>query len=266
MRFEEKVVFVTGGMKGLGREIVKAFLREGAYVAANGRDERAKRAFEEEFGGSKVLSFLADITDYRAMEGVLKGLLDRWGRVDILVNNAGIVNRLSPAHRLEKEDFDRVVDVNLKGTFYVTQIFGRRMIEQKKGRILVISSQAGLSGEKGLLPYAVSKAALFSLVRGIAYEWSEYGVTVCGVAPGFVAGGMNAPLMGKGEFVEHLSSRVPLRRFATTDELVDLVLFLSSEAAYYINGETVVLDGGMTGYTERSLLDFLLSRKGGWGA
>lgn len=262
MRFAEKVVFITGGTRGLGKEIAKAFLREGAYVAVNGRDDKTKRAFEEEFRGSKILTFLADITDYQAMEGVLGALLEKWGRVDILINNAGIVNRLSPAHKIKKEDFDRVIDVNLKGTFYVTQVFGRRMIEQKHGRIVVVSSQAGLCGEKGFLPYAVSKGALFTMVKNLAYEFSEYGVTICGVAPGFVSGGMNEGIIKREEFLQYLSSRVPLRRLATIEDLVQLVLFLSSDSSTYINGETVILDGGMTGYTERPLLDFILSSKG----
>ncbi|MCX8111101.1 MAG: SDR family oxidoreductase, partial [Syntrophorhabdaceae bacterium] len=177
MRFKEKVVFITGGTKGLGKAMAKAFMDEGAKVGVNGRNKDAVAKFEDEFKGKDVLAFNADIGKYDEMEAVADSIVKTWGRVDILINNAGIVNPLMPVEKIKKEDFDRVIDINLKGTFYATQIFGKRMIEQKGGRIISIASQVGFFGEKGFLPYSISKSALMIMTRSIAHEWSRFGVT-----------------------------------------------------------------------------------------
>jgi NAD(P)-dependent dehydrogenase (short-subunit alcohol dehydrogenase family) len=216
----------------------------------------------EEFKGKKVLAFTADITKYDEMEQAAGKAWDAWGKVDILVNNAGIVNPLVPSEKIKKEDFDKAVDVNLKGAFYVSQIFGKRMIEQKSGRIISIITQVALYGEKGFLPYAMSKAGLMVMTRNLASEWSRYGVTAVGIAPGFIAGGMNEGLIRKQVFVDFLSKKTPIGRMAKVEEIMALVLFLASPGAQYINGETIVIDGGMTGYTAESLVDFIMASKG----
>ncbi len=262
MRFQGKSVFITGGARGMGKAMTKAFLGEGAFVAISDRDTEAVNAFQQEFKDQPVLAFAADITDYPAMEQVAAQVWEKWGKVDILINNAGIVNPLAPLEKMKKEDFDRTIDVNLKGTFYVSQIFGKKMIEQKGGRILSMITQVSLFGEKGFLPYAASKAALMVLTRTLAYEWSRFGVTAVGISPGFVAGGMNEAMVKRQPFVDFLSKKTPLNRMATVDEIISLVLFLSSSEAQYINGETIVIDGGMTGYTSESLLDFISASRG----
>jgi NAD(P)-dependent dehydrogenase (short-subunit alcohol dehydrogenase family) len=262
MRFKDKVVFITGGSKGLGKALTLKFLEEGAEVGVVGRDGNSLEKLVRESGGNSGLAvYEGDISDYKRMEEIVDDFVGRKKRVDILVNNAGIVNALLPAERLKKEDFDRTIDVNLKGTFYVTQLFGKKMIEQGGGRIINVSSQAGLFGEKGFLPYALSKGAIILMTRMLAHEWGKYGVTLCSVAPGFVKGGMNENLIKKDIFVQFLSKRNPLLRMAEVSEFVSLILFLSSEDARYINGETIVLDGGMTGYTMEPLLDFIASLK-----
>jgi NAD(P)-dependent dehydrogenase (short-subunit alcohol dehydrogenase family) len=261
MKFKDKVVFITGGTKGLGKAFAKAFLDEGASVAVNGRNKEAVAKFEEEFQGRSILAFNTDITHYEEMDGVASKVIESWGKVDILVNNAGIVNPLAPSEKMKKDDFDKTIDINLKGTFYATQIFGKRMIEQKAGRIINIASQVALFGEKGFLPYAMSKGALMIMTRELAYEWSKHGVTICCVAPGFIKGGMNEGLIRKEIFVNHLSSKTPIGRMGTVDELVSLILFLASPEAQYINGETITIDGGMTGYDQEPLLDFISKGK-----
>ncbi len=261
MSFKEKVVFITGGTKGLGKAMAKAFLEEGAKVGVNGRNKDAIAKFEDEFKGKNILTFSADIGNYSEMEAAEEAIMSKWGRVDILVNNAGIVNPLMPAERIKKDDFDRVIDINLKGTFYTTQVFGKKMIEQKSGRIISIASQVGFFGEKGFLPYSISKSALMIMTRSIAHEWSKYGVTACAIAPGFIKGGMNEGLVKKEAFVDFLSKRTPVNRMGGVDELVSLVMFLASEQAVYINGETITFDGGMTGYTQEPLLDFIMKGK-----
>ncbi len=261
MKFQDKVIFITGGTKGLGREMVKTFLSEGASVGVNGRNPDGVAKFEEEFKGQRVIAFQADITDFEEMEKTVAAVTSAWGKVDILVNNAGIVNPLTPSDKMKKEDFDKVIDVNLKGTFYTTWAFGKRMIEQKSGRIINISSQVALFGEKGFLPYAISKSALIVMTRELAYEWSQYGVTICTLAPGFIKGGMNEGLIRKEAFVNYLSSRTPIGRMGTVNEVVSTILFLASDEAQYINGETIIMDGGMTGYTKEALLDFIAGGK-----
>lgn len=261
MRFQGKVVFITGGARGLGKALAKAFLDEGASVGVNGRNSESLARFEEEFKNASVLALPADISNYEEMEVALKKVVETWGKVDILIHNAGIVNPLSPSDKMKKEDFDRVIDVNVKGAFYVLQIFGRKMIEQGFGRIINISSQVAFFGEKGFLPYTIGKAALNVMTTTLAYEWSKRGVTVCSLAPGFIKGGMNEGLIRKQPFVDHLSSRTPLGRMATVEEFVSTVLFLASDQAQYVNGTTVVMDGGMTGYTQEPLLDMITKGK-----
>ena len=205
MKFEKKVVFITGGGRGLGKAMAKAFLAEGAFVAVNGRTQEALSKFEEELKGSPILTFNASIADYEAMEAGVKKITDTWGTIDILINNAGIVNPLANAEKIKKEDFDKVIDVNMKGVFYTTQIVGRKMIEQGSGRIITMASQVALFGEKGFLPYTISKACLTVMTRSFAYEWSPYGVSLCCLAPGFIKGGMNEGLIRKEVFVDYLS-------------------------------------------------------------
>lgn len=261
MRFKDKVVFITGGARGLGKAMARAFLGEGARVAVNARNKDSLAKFEEEFAGSPVLAFGVDVTDYEGMQSVLKTVLDQWGKVDVLVNNAGVVNPLSPAEKLKKETFDQVIDINLKGVFYATQIFGQKMIEQGQGRIINISSQIGLFGEKGFLPYAVSKNAVSIMARSLAQEWSRYGVTLCSVAPGFIAGGMNEGAIRKEALLDYLSKRAPLNRMGKVDEIVATILFLASPEAQFINGETITMDGGMTGYIQQPFLDMITKGK-----
>lgn len=261
MRFQDKVVFITGGARGLGKAMAKTFLLEGARVAVNGRNREALSRFEEEFKDSPVLAFNTDVTDYAGMETVLQKVIDEWGKIDILVNNAGIVNPLLPAEKLKKETFDQVIDINLKGAFYATHVFGKQMLKQGQGRIINISSQVGLFGEKGFLPYAISKNALNIMTRSLAQEWSKSGVTLCSVAPGYIAGGMNEGAIKKEALVEYLSKRSPINRMGKVEELVATVLFLASPEAQFINGETVVMDGGMTGYIQQSFLDAITKGK-----
>lgn len=257
MRFEGQVVFITGGTRGLGKAMAEEFLKEGASVGVCGIPEEAVARFEEEFKGKPVLAFHADVTDYAAMEDVAAKTIEKWGRVDVLVNNAGVVNALGPAAKMKKEEFDKSIDINLKGAFYVCQIFGKRMIEGKYGRIINIASQVALFGEQGFLPYAVSKSGLMVMARTLAYEWSKFGVTTVTVAPGFIKGGMNEGLVRKEAFVNYLSGRTPMGRMMDVEEYVGLILYLATKEAAYINGETITMDGGMTGYTPEGLLDFI---------
>jgi 3-oxoacyl-[acyl-carrier protein] reductase len=265
MRLQGKIALVTGAGRGLGRGFALGLAKEGAAVAVNAlHPEKVQETVAEiEVHGGKVLAVSGDVAQKQAVERVIREVIEAWGRIDILVNNAGINPFILPAERIEEAGWDRVMAVNVKGVFLCCQAAFPGMKKQGGGRIVNISSQAGLWGEQGLLPYCVSKAGVMTLTRVLAYEWSRYGISVNAVAPGFVAGGMNEPLMKKKEIVGALSKRVPMERFADPEEVVSVVAFLCTDEARYINGETIVVDGGMGGYSPHSLIDLLGGRGSG---
>jgi NAD(P)-dependent dehydrogenase (short-subunit alcohol dehydrogenase family) len=149
------------------------------------------------------------------------------------------------------------LDVNLKGVFLCCQTVGKQMIQQGGGKIINLSSAAGLLGEQGFLPYCVSKAGVMVLTRILAYEWSRYNILVNAIAPGFVAGGMNTPILNKEVLLSGLTQKVPLKRLGSPDEIVKVALFLASEDSGYVNGTTIVADGGMTGYQSVGFIDLI---------
>jgi NAD(P)-dependent dehydrogenase (short-subunit alcohol dehydrogenase family) len=241
--------------------MTKAFLGEGAFVAVNGRNRETVAKFEEEFAGQPAFAFNNDITDYEEMENTAARIIERWGKIDILINNAGIVNLLAPSEKMKKNDFDRVIDVNLKGTFYTTQVVGKKMIEQKSGRIINIASQVGLFGDKGFLPYAISKSALFVMTRQLCHDECRDMASRSVLSHRVYQGRDERRACRKETFVNFLSGNNPHRMNGNVDELISTILFLASDSAQYINGETIVMDGGMTGYTGEGLLDFIATAK-----
>ncbi len=259
MRLEGKVALVTGAGRGMGRRYALGLAREGASVGVNDRsqDGVVETVKGVEAHGATALPLGGDVSKKEDVERMVDEVTGTLGRLDILINNAGVNPFILPAERIEEKGWDRVMDVNLKGVFFCCQAVFPVMKEQGRGRIVNISSQAGLLGEQGMLPYCVSKAGVLALTRVLAYEWSRYGISVNAVAPGFIAGGMNEPLLDKTEFVSALAERVPLNRFADPEEVVSVVLFLCSEEAQYVNGATIVVDGGMTGYQPRPIIDVL---------
>jgi NAD(P)-dependent dehydrogenase (short-subunit alcohol dehydrogenase family) len=174
-----------------------------------------------------------------------------------LVNNAGVNPFILEAEKIKEEGWDQVLDVNLKGVFLCCQAVGKKMIQQGGGKIINISSAAGLLGEQGFLPYCVSKAGVMVLTRILAYEWSRYNILVNAIAPGFVAGGMNTPILNKEILLSGLTQKVPLKRLGNPEEIVKIALFLASEDSSYINGSTIVADGGMTGYQPIGFIDLI---------
>jgi len=262
MNLTGKIALVTGAGRGIGRRYAVGLAREGASVAVSAlHQEGAMETVKEiEANGGKAVAVAGDVAKKKDVERVVAEVAKAWGRIDILINNAGVNPFILPAERVEEEGWNRVMDVNLKGVFLCCQAVFPVMKGQGGGRIVNISSQAGLFGEQGLLPYCVSKAGVLALTRVLAYEWSSYGISVNAVAPGFIAGGMNEPLMRKKELVAALAERVPMKRFADPEEVVSVVVFLCSDEARYINGETLVVDGGMSGYAPNPLIE-LLGRK-----
>ena len=259
MRLKGKVALITGSTRGIGKEFAIGFAKEGAEVIVNGRNlEKAKAVAEEVKSlGVKSIAIGADVSLSQDVTRMVEEAIQSLGRIDILVNNAGVNPFILEAEKIKEEGWDQVIDVNLKGVFLCCQAVGKKMIEQGGGKIINISSVVGFLGEQGFLPYAVSKAGVMMLTRVLAYEWSKYHVTVNAIAPGFIAGGMNTPILNKEILVSGLTQQVPLKRLGKPEEIVQVALFLASEDSSYINGTTIVADGGMTGYRPVGFIDLI---------
>ena len=263
MRLKGKVALITGSTRGIGKEFAIGFAKEGADVIINGRNlEKANAVAKEvEHLGVKSTAIGADVSLSQDVTGMVDGAISAFGRIDILVNNAGVNPFILEAEKIKEEGWDQVLDVNLKGVFLCCQAVGRQMIKQGGGKIINISSAVGILGEQGFLPYCVSKAGVMTLTRILAYEWSKYNILVNAIAPGFVAGGMNAPVLNKEVLVSGLTQQVPLKRLGNPEEIVKIALFLASEDSSYINGTTIVADGGMTGYHPIGFIDLIAAMK-----
>ncbi len=259
MRLKGKVALITGSTRGIGKELAIGFAKEGADIIVNGRNsEKAKSVAKEvEDLGVRSMAIGADVSSSQDITRMVEEAINSFGRIDILVNNAGVNPFIVEAEKIKEEGWDQVLDVNLKGVFLCCQAVGRKMMEQGGGKMINISSAAGILGEQGFLPYCVSKAGVMMLTRILAYEWSKYNITVNAIAPGFIAGGMNTPVLNKEMLVSGLAQQVPLKRLGTPEEIVKIVLFLASEDSSYINGTTIVADGGMTGYHPVGFIDLI---------
>jgi len=263
MKLKGKVVLITGSTRGIGKEFAIGFAKEGADVVINSRNlERAKTVAKEIEGiGVRSMAIGADVSLSQEVTRMVDEAINAFGRIDILVNNAGVNPFILEAEKIKEEGWDQVLDVNLKGVFLCCQAVGRQMIKQGGGKIINIASAAGLLGEQGFLPYCVSKAGVMVLTRILAYEWSRYNILVNAIAPGFVAGGMNTPILNKEILVSGLTQQVPLKRLGNPEEIVKIALFLASEDSSYVNGTTIVADGGMTGYHPIGFIDLIAEMK-----
>ncbi len=259
MKLKGKVALITGSTRGIGKEFAMGFAKEGADVIINGRNlEKARGVAQEiESLGVRSMAITADVSLSQDVTKMVEDTIQSFGRIDILVNNAGVNPFILEAEKIKEEGWDQVIDVNLKGVFLCCQAVGKKMIQQGGGKIINISSAAGILGEQGFLPYSVSKAGVMVLTRILAYEWSRYHIMVNAIAPGLIAGGMNTPILNKEVLVSGLTQKVPIKRLGRPEEIVNLALFLASDDSSYINGTTIVADGGMTGYSPVGFLDLI---------
>lgn len=240
-----KVAVVTGASRGIGRAIAIKLAGLGAEVVINynGSRERAEEVKKEiEAAGGKAEIMQCDVSDYRACEEMFKGIIDSFGRVDILVNNAGIT-RDGLLMKMSEEDFDAVLDTNLKGTFNCIRFVARQMIRQKGGRIINLSSVSGVLGNAGQANYSASKAGVIGLTKSAARELASRGITVNAIAPGFINTEMTEVLSDKVR--EGAVAQIPLGRFGETEDIANAAAFLASEEAGYITGQVLNVDGGM---------------------
>jgi 3-oxoacyl-[acyl-carrier protein] reductase len=240
-----RVALITGGSKGLGAGLVDAFLRSGYRVETCARSETdAVRAWDSDPENKDRFHFTpADLSDPVAAEGLVKDAAARWGRIDVLVNNAGIA-REGVIALFANDALDQVVDLNLKGTIYVTRAASRVMLARRSGAIVNISSVVGRSGYRGLSVYSATKAALEGLTRSLARELGSRDITVNGVAPGYLRTEMSRGL--EAQQLEQIARRTPLGRLGDPDDVARAVLFLADPANTYITGQVLVVDGGLT--------------------
>ena len=240
----DKIAVVTGAGRGIGRAVALAYAKMGADVVCVSRTEEnsAKVAAEVEALGRRAWAVAVDVSDTAAVDAAAKGILESTGRVDILVNNAG-VTRDNLLMRMSEEEWDTVIDTNLKGAFNFTKALTRPFIKQRSGRIINIASVIGLIGNAGQSNYAASKAALIGFTKSVAKELATRGITVNAIAPGFIETDMTAALGDKVR--EGILGNVPLGRFGSPDDIAHAAVFLAMEPSGYITGQVLTVDGGM---------------------
>ena len=247
---EGQVALVTGAARGIGRTISLAMAQAGADVALGLRDSSdssgAELAAEIEDTGRRALPLQMDVTKLDQVTGAVQQADEHFGRIDVLVNNAGLGPE-NPAEDVTEEDYDLTMDVNVKGTFFVSQAVGRKMIEQGSGRIVNLGSQAGFVGIPEEAIYCTSKAAISHMTKCLAIEWGRHGINVNAVAPTFIETPGTAPALEDPEFRADVLERIAgLHRVGKPSEVAGAVVFLASPAASLITGETILIDGGWT--------------------
>lgn len=242
---KDKVAIVTGGTRGIGRAIALKLADQGANIVINYRNsdkeaEELKAILEEK--GVKVLTVKCDISNFEDSKNLMDKCKEVFGKIDILVNNAGITKD-TLIMRMKEQDFDNVIDVNLKGTFNCAKHASAIMLKQRFGKIINMTSVVGIAGNAGQVNYAASKAGVIGLTKSLAKELGSRGITVNAVAPGFINTDMTASLSEKVK--EEASKNIPLKRLGDPEDVANLVGFLASDAANYITGQVINVDGGM---------------------
>ena len=242
---EGKVAVVTGASCGIGRAIALAFGKAGASVAVHYNGNEAKAAAvkaEIEEAGGKAEIFRCNVADFDACSDFIKSVVKTFGKIDILVNNAGIT-RDGLVMGMSEEDFDAVIDTNLKGSFNCIRFASRQMMRKKYGRIINITSVSGVAGNAGQANYSASKAGLIGLTKSVAKELASRNITANAIAPGFVKTEMTDVL--SDEVKEAAMKQIPLGRFAEPEDIANAAVFLASDMASYITGQVLLVDGGM---------------------
>ncbi len=245
LSLEGKTAVVTGGTSGIGRALSLGLAEAGADVAASARRQQHvdATAAEIEARGRRTLRIASDVGDRASLEKLAAAAIEAFGKVDILINCAGIIKR-TPTLTMAEEDWNNILNTNLTGTLRACQVFGKHMLERGYGRIVNIASLNSFVALTEVAAYAASKAAVVSLTRSLAVEWSKKGVTVNAIAPGVFLTELNANLLNSTPRGQELLMRTPMGRFGKTEELVGAAIYLASDSASFVTGQTLAVDGG----------------------
>ncbi len=249
-----RVAIVSGTSRGLGQAFARALARAGADLVLTSRTRDSLQAFEAEIRamGRRAISLELDVRNQESIERMASAAEAEFGHLDILVNNAGC-NVRKPALEVTWDDWNLIVDTNLRGSFFVAQSVARHMIPRHYGRIINIGSVTSVAGYAGLAPYGASRGGIRQLTMSLADDWGAYGITVNCLAPGWFRTDQNKVLYEDKEWVEYLCDRIPLKRPGRPDDLDAAVVFLAAESSRYLTGQTLLVDGGISTGAVRAL-------------
>jgi len=250
-----RVAIVTGTSRGLGQYMARALAKAGADLVLTSRTQESLRAFEAEIAGlgRRAVSLELDVRNLESIEWMAAEAEKAFGHLDILVNNAGC-NVRKPALDVTWEDWNLILDTNLRGSFFVAQAVARRMIPRGYGRIINIGSVTSVAGYAGLGPYGASRGGIRQLTMSLADDWGKHGVTVNCLAPGWFRSEQNKVLYENKEWVKYLCDRIPVKRPGRPEDLDAAVVFLATEASRYVTGQTLLVDGGISTGATRALV------------
>jgi gluconate 5-dehydrogenase len=250
-----QVALVTGTSRGLGQYFARALAKAGADLAMTSRDSNTLQDFSREIQalGRKTFSTALDVRDHASIQQAVTAIEEHFGKIDILVNNAGC-NIRKPALDVTWDDWNTILDTNLRGSFFVAQAVAQGMIERGYGRIINIGSVTSVAGFAGLAPYGASRGGIKQLTMSLADDWGRHGVTVNCLAPGWFKTKQNQVLYENAAWVEYITDRIPAKRPGRPDDLDGAVVFLASESSRYVTGQTLLVDGGVsTGATKATV-------------
>jgi len=242
-----QVVLVSGASRGIGRGLAEGFAKRGATVIVTGREKETLEKTAKEIcpPGGAVRAMVCDVSDAKAIDGLVKGAVKEFGRIDTLLNVAG-VNRRMKAEKLSEADYDFIVDINLKGPFLLSLAVGKQQLQRKTGNQINITSLNNDRPLRGVMPYAVSKSGLQQMTRALAAEWGPSGIRVNAIAPGFILTDLTRKLWSQPVMQDWAMTNTPLRRLGVSDDLIGAAIFLASEASAFMTGQMVYVDGGVS--------------------